>query len=159
MPRLFLIRNPNPGRIQFFYSVDQAVGTGCPNVRPDVKLVQFFLRILVDEDKSFTGSVPATVKRPLNIDGSWGSQSAAYLEAWENVISQQQQIRRDRRVDPISTGTTVSAISHTSYKICVMNGAYGKFRGAVAHAKIFNDPLFPQELTPTLFVTVPAAAT
>src|SRR6266542_3822110 len=119
MPRSFLIKNPNPGMIQFFYSIDQAVGTICPNGRLDVKLVQFFLRVAVDEDKSFTGSVPATVKRPLNIDGSWGHQSAAYLEAWENVISLATAIRRDKRVDPISSGTTVSTITLTSYKICL----------------------------------------
>ena len=48
------------------YTIDQAVGAGCPNLRDDVALVQFLIRAAMQDDKAY--QVPAGA--PLLIDGT-----------------------------------------------------------------------------------------
>jgi hypothetical protein len=155
MARIYGITNPTPGRIQVFYVGDQAVGQGCPNRSDDVLLVQFFLRVIFDNDKEINPALHAGLKKPMSIDGSWGTQSQSYLKAWEaHMTATDPVIRADGRVDPVLSGTTVGSISKSIYKICIMNGRYGQLKGIPAHSNISRDPLFPAALKKSLFVSV-----
>jgi hypothetical protein len=155
MPRIYGISNPKAGKIRVFYTVDQSVGKGGVNARLDAMLVQFFLRILCDEVKKPSPiSLASSVKRPLKIDGIWGSTSQAYLEAWEKMInSAYAGVLMDGKVSTMSSGTTAGSTTGSRYKMAVLNGNYGMYRNIDWHLNLTSDPLWPPELTGALYVT------
>jgi hypothetical protein len=58
MARIYLVQNqPADYWTKVFYTVDQAVGPGCPNRRDDVLLVQYFLRVARDDAPGFLAIV------------------------------------------------------------------------------------------------------
>lgn len=154
MPRIYGISNPKSGKIRVFYTVDQSVGRGGTNSRQDVLLVQFFLRILCDEVKKPSPiSLASTVKRPLKIDGLWGSNSQAYLDAWEKMInSAYGSVLLDGKVSTMSSGTTAGSTTGSRYKMAVLNGNYGMYRNVDWHLNLTSDPLWPGELTSYVYV-------
>jgi len=155
MPRIYGISNPKSGKIRVFYTVDQSVGRGGTNARLDAMLVQFFLRILCDEVKKPSPiSLASSVKRPLKIDGIWGSTSQAYLDAWEKMISATfGGVLMDGKVSTMSSGTTAGSTTGSRYKMAVLNGNYGMYRNNDWHLNLTSDPLWPAELTGSLYVT------
>ena len=156
MARIYGIKNPNPGKIQMFYAIDQSVGIGCANVRDDVLLVQFFLRVIFENDNEISNPFFTAGPKGPAIDGMWGPKSAGFLKAWEQHLQKVAPgvVKQDSRVDPIKSGSTVGSLTGSTYKICILNGRYGQLKGIPAHANISHDPLFPSALTQSLFVSV-----
>ena len=47
-----LKRNPNLSKFSHYYNIEKAVGSGCPNNRKDVLLIQFMLKTWVNTSDS-----------------------------------------------------------------------------------------------------------
>jgi hypothetical protein len=84
------------------YSVDQTVGNGCPNVRDDVFLVQFFLRRLMDDDVKQNGGFIPPGEEPIKVDGAFGRQTAAYIKFFQEETIRRTVGPNDKRVDPMN---------------------------------------------------------
>lgn len=133
------------------YTVDQAVGTGCPNKRDDVLLVQFFLKVKSEgpQKSEFT---PAG-REPLKTDGVWGPASQAYLNHFLAVSLAKVKafpLKQDGRVDPVVGGRFTGPKTGHVFTIIALNSAYGNVRGSAALKDITTDSVFPQELRPSL---------
>jgi hypothetical protein len=136
-----------------FYVVDAAVGTGCPNVRQDVLLVQFFLRaLMVDAGAEKAYQPPG--EQPIQIDGACGPRTIAYIKYFQEENSRRNPgvvIHKDCRVDPITSGTHISSITHTAYTIIKLNSTYrSRFKALAANPIL--DPLFPRDLAKALYM-------
>ena len=148
MARVYLL---DTSFMKLVHTVDQAVGTGCPNRRDDVLLVQFFLKVVSDgpERSLLTpGGFP-----PLHIDGLWGPISQAYLDQYIQVKSAENpasQLSEDGRVDPVVSGRVSGSMTGLIYTILALNKTYQNVRGPTALQNITTDPLFPPELRPSL---------
>lgn len=150
MARVYL--RADPGLTKVYYTVDQAVGQGCPNRRDDVLLIQFFLRVALEDGGDSPGYRPPG-QGPISIDGVCGSQTIAYIKFMQEEGKRRNpghNVAADCRIDPIRSGQTQSSLGFT-YGIVGLNVLYAKRRGPT-HDSIKRDPLFPAELTPSLYV-------
>jgi hypothetical protein len=137
--------------IKLIYTIDQAVGVGCPNLRDDVALVQFFLRAVMEDAKEYqTPSGP-----PLLIDGIFGAQTILYIKSWQQ---QESKIAvnllmpvQDGVISPMLDRSGIGSLSHVRYSIFSLNVIYGSTNGIEKHANIANDPRCPINLLPSIF--------
>jgi hypothetical protein len=157
MARVYLFTNPN--RMKLVYSVDQPVGPGCPNRRDDVLLVQFLLRVAMEDNPPKNVGYRPPDERPITVDGLFGRQTAAYIRYFQEEDGrrvQQGQFQfapaTDGRIDPVASGTAFGAHSKTLYTIVDLNIVYVNRHGTQLHENISRDPLFPKELTKSLFL-------
>ncbi len=135
-----------------WYTVEKAVGQGCPNVRDDVFLVQFFLRRAMQDCPESKGYVPPG-ERPITIDGIYGQQTYRYISFYEDEANRRKPgiVTTDRIIDPINkSGTGKGAMSGKYYKILGLNVSYKQRMGLLV-ADIKRDPIFPHELTSSLY--------
>ena len=148
MARLYLF---NTSFMQLAYTTEQAVGNGCPNRRDDVLLIQFFLKV-VSEGPQQSQLTPAG-RGPMQIDGLWGPNSQAFLNQYIAVNSAENPnspLTQDGRVDPVVNGRTSGPRTGHLFTIFALNKTYQNVRGVAAHQDITTDPLFPQELRPSI---------
>ena len=73
------------------FSTETGVGAGMMNERSDVMLVQFFLKAILQSQKSFLAG--NTVFTPpdgvtLEVNGNWDDASKKYLARWETLLSE-----------------------------------------------------------------------
>jgi hypothetical protein len=154
MARVYLIKKPKPNSLRLAYTVDQAVGQGCPNRRDDVLLVQFFLKVAMEDATGSPGYRPPGEK-PITVDGTCGRQTVAYIKFFQEEGNRRNPgipTTTDQRVDPVLSGTTKGALAGTFYTILALNVIYKERRGDL-HLNISDDPLFPAELTKSLFIS------
>ena len=133
------------------YTIDQAVGGGCPNKRDDVLLVQFFLKVVSEGPERALFTPPG--RGPINTDGIWGPGSQAYLNQFISVNSTQNPgspLKQDGRVDPVVGGKITGSLSGNVYTILALNTSFKNVRGVAALLDITTDPVFPKELRPSL---------
>ncbi len=136
-----------------FYVVDSTVGKGCPNIRQDVLLVQFFLRALMVDAGKEKAYVPPG-EQPIKVDGVCGAHTIAYIKFFQEENMRRNPgatIHVDGRVDPLLTGSSVSSITHSTYTIVRLNSTY-KTRFGTFFANPILDPLFPRELVHSLYM-------
>jgi hypothetical protein len=156
MARVYLLSQHNTV-IKLIYTVDKAVGAGCPNLRDDVALVQFLLRAVLEDGESF--QVPAGA--PLSIDGICGPQTILYIKSWQQ---QERQLDmkdgakpgtpmqpQDGVISPMLVRSGIGSLSHYRYSILSLNVQYGLTKGIEKHANIASDPRCPQALLPSIF--------
>lgn len=149
MARIYLIDSS----MKLCYTVEQAVGTGCPNRRDDVLLVQFLLKIISEGPEKTKYTPPG--KGPLKCDGLWGPTSQAYLNRYivaNTNANPNAPLTKDGRVDPVVGGKFTGAISGNLYTILALNNSYKNVRGAAAMQDLTTEPQFPGELRPSLKV-------
>jgi hypothetical protein len=152
MARVYLLTKPK--LTDRAYTVDQAVGQGCPNRRDDVLLVQFLLRVAREDAPDSPGYRPPG-QPPIAIDGHFGPGTLAHLRFFEeegNRRNPENPTVPDGRIDPVASGTPVGSLSGKLYKIFALNVLYVKRRGAAVHADMRRDPLYPAELTKSLYI-------
>ena len=140
--------------IEHFYVVDQPVGDGLPNVRDDVLLVQFLLAIAMQNGPA--GNYVPPNEPPITIDGKFGPLTEAYIAYYQtegNRRNPDMPTREDKRVDPLAGGRRYGAIYDRLYTILALNVTYKQIRGIEMHQDIRTDPLFPQELTTSLYIS------
>lgn len=137
--------------IKLMYTVDQAVGPGCPNQRDDVALVQFFVRADMEDSKDY--QIPAGP--PLSIDGICGPRTILYIKSWlqqESKIASNMMIPvQDGVISPVTNRSGIGSLSHVRYSIVSLNVIYGSVNGVEKHANIANDPRCPTALLPSIF--------
>ena len=153
-----LVLSPPTSIMRVFYGIDMAVGSGRPNRRDDVLLVQFFLKTLSRAPDSITKEsyVPAG-QAPLQIDGIYGPRTAAYISQFAAVLSraskgEAMQLWQDGVIDPKPPGLNFGPIHGRAYAIVRLNTSYADTFGINKHSAIDKDPDFPRELRPKLFV-------
>jgi hypothetical protein len=147
MARVLLLRNQPYDKV---YVVDRSVGPGGTNVRGDVLLVQYFLRVAMENGKASKGFVPPGEK-PITIDGQCGGQTNRYIKFFQEEARRRgAAVKQDGVVDPVVTGTVIGSISQSFYTIVAMNSAY-RGRRSDDH-DIASDPLFPLDLTKELYI-------
>ena len=151
MARVFIVSRTD---MKHCYTVDQPVGMGCPNIRDDVLLVQFFLRRAMDECPTSKGIFPPG-ERPISVDGIAGPQTFRYIKFYQDEDNRRNPgkgVARDGRVDSIGkSGTGIGSISNTLYTIIALNVSYRQRKGIMI-ADIRKDNLFPQDLTGSLYL-------
>ena len=135
------------------FVVDAAVGPGCPNARPDVLLVQFYLRaIMVDAGSEKAYQPPG--QPPLKIDGTCGAHTNAYIKFFQEENNRRNpgtNIHVDGRVDPLNSGTAVSSLTHSPYTIIQLFRTY-RTRFLAFSANPILDPLFPRDLVKPFYI-------
>jgi hypothetical protein len=147
MARVYLIT----GNLKLVYTVDHAVGSGCPNMRDDVLLVQFFLKIVSEGPERSQFTPPG--RPPIGTDGIWGPTSQAYLNQFISTNSVQNPgspLKQDGRVDPVVGGKITGSLSGHIYTILALNTSYRTVRGLAALQDITTDTIFPKDLRPSL---------
>lgn len=151
MARVLLFDDSVRGTV-VLYGVDEAVGLGGANLRDDVLLVQFFLKVISETDPDFQ----VTAQPALPTTGHWGPLTQAYLDHYievENALNPDNLLTVDGRVDPMVSGTLVGSISGTLYTMAAMNR---RFQLVLNSDEALDDitihPLFPAELTRILKV-------
>lgn len=138
------------GEPRIVYAVDQAVGTGCPNRREDVLLVQYFLKIASEGPQSNLYSLPG---RPaMECDGLWGTNSQAYLNKYiaaNSSANPNSPLTADGRVDAPVNGKLFGSKSGHLYTILALNASCMKALGPGQMNDLTNAPKFPAALRPS----------
>lgn len=151
MARVFHVKNANAA-VKVAYTVDQAVGAGCPNRRDDVLLVQHLLRIAWKDVGASKGFRPAGETEPLKADGVYGTKTAKFIKHFqEEANNRGAGVAKDQRVDPVLSGTSSGSVSHKFYTILAMNAARNA-RQTGNQDDISRDPEFPAELTKSFYI-------
>jgi hypothetical protein len=101
-----------------FYNVTHAVGNNCPNLRDDVKLVQYLLMAYYD--------VQPHEKRPrgeIAVTGFCGFATMSWIRQFQADMNQIQQglVAQDNRVDRIRNGDLKGSISRMLYTLAALN--------------------------------------
>jgi hypothetical protein len=155
MARVYLVSNHS--RLKLSYTVDAAVGPGCPNRRDDVLLVQFLLRVAMEDIPGRPGSgYRPPGQAPIAIDGLYGPMTLAYIQYFEeegNRRNPTNQVTTDHRIDPVVGGQPGGSLSQRLYKILALNLLYLDRRSLAVHADIKTDPLCPAELVTSLYIS------
>ena len=154
------------------YVTDDEVGAGRVNRRDDVLLVQFFLAALSSDllqsgnrffnytnrrGVDFNYTVPN--HRPLQVDGTCGNETVAYIKHFQAEASKEPGIKRefvmvgDGVVTPIRKGQPWGARSGQVLSIVKLNSEYAGMFGKSRLADITADPLFPAELQSSFYMT------
>jgi hypothetical protein len=110
-----------PGQKMFyFYNVVHAVGKGCPNVRDDVKLVQYLLKSFYDKAVGKGISKPAG---ELEVTGDCESVTMHWILQFQFDMNKAYpgKIAIDNRVDRIRQKDFVGSISKTIYTLGCLN--------------------------------------
>jgi len=102
---------------QYFYNVDEAVGSRAPNRRQDVLLVQYFLKIIFDNPIAFQPRLPTLPGPPLTVDGISGPITLRAIKTFQELCKAKGMlIATDGRVDKAES------------TILFLNKAYRKVR-------------------------------
>ena len=150
MAQVFQIKGRDP-TVTIAYCVSAAVGPGCPNRRDDVLLVQHLLRLAWRTTPSSAGFRPPGESEPLKVDGMFGTKTGKFISYFqEEALRRGARVKQDGRVDPVVSGASQSAGSHTFYTVLAMNSARNS--RATQQADISTDPDYPTELNKSFFV-------
>jgi hypothetical protein len=154
MPRA-LLNTTTGSRVPVIYTVESVVGIGGANKREDVLLVQFFLRVAMDETKGLGREdrfLPPG-ENPISIDGRFGKQTAAYIKFFQEESSDRIGLpsRGDSRVEPFA-GIFRGVNTGKLMTIVALNFDHLERRGTGFHSNLSIDSRFPTELKKFLFV-------
>lgn len=151
MPRVYIVKSADP-KIKVAYTVDQAVGPGCPNRREDVLLVQHLLRIAWNDVPNSKGFRPPGETQPLKADGIFGPTTARFIKFFqEEAVRRKANCATDGRVDPVVTGKPAGSITGTFYTILAMNSARNN-RQLANQDDIALDSTFPGDLRKHFYI-------
>jgi len=119
------------GAEQYFYNVGETVGPGAPNRRIDVLLVQFFLKVIIDNPQTFNRPMPPPPGRPMVVDGIAGEITFRSIKAFQEHIriGGQLSIVSDGRIHR-AVGSGFGAVSKSQFTITFLNTAYKAVRPA-----------------------------
>ncbi|MCB2095455.1 MAG: hypothetical protein H6901_09910 [Rhodobacteraceae bacterium] len=106
-----------------FYYLDSGVGAGMPNARPDVMLVQFFLKELMNH-MDFKPSRPTGAD--ITVDGKFGNQTETWIRAFQaHLKSKGKAVVVDGKVSP-ARGYQAKTATNTPYTLAHMNASFRK---------------------------------
>jgi hypothetical protein len=148
MARIWLRHKQEEMRV--FYDVEAAVGRGAPNKRDDLLLVQFFLRVAMENADS-PGYMPPG-QTQIDIDGHYGPQTQAYIDFFQQEAKRRNPARMpilDGCIHPVHTPFARPVGPEQVHDIYALNRLYQKRRPH--HDNLGADPLFPADLTPSFY--------
>jgi len=112
----FIDTTNNP-RLPSFYNVVHAVGSACPNLGNDVRLIQYLL-------KAFYEKAP-DLKSPggaMTVDGFCGPTTQAWINRFQMDMNRYSGIvAQDGRMDRVRNNSVTSSISRTVYSLALLN--------------------------------------
>ncbi len=127
-----------------FYNVVHAVGKNCPNIRDDVKLVQYLLKILYEK-------LPADKPNgEMSVDGFCGPITLNWILKFQLDVSATfpGDIAVDNRVDRIRNKNFVGSITKTKYTLAWLNANAKKYNPEGWAATYYIVPLQNPESVP-----------
>jgi peptidoglycan hydrolase-like protein with peptidoglycan-binding domain len=137
-----------PMLLRVFYDVDAAVGTGCPNRREDVYLVQFLISVIWGK-KDMHGDVVGAAGKPApRVDGICGPETITAIRQFQEYYGV---TLVDGRVDPVPPGQSYGPIHKMAYTMIGLNTNVAGLLSTDRHALICNEPNFPMLLKQKLF--------
>jgi hypothetical protein len=142
MPHLNLAKEMAP-----IYNVDSTVGSGCPNQRGDVFLVQYFIKTIYDrtKDRNYKWEIAWDDVAP--VDGHFTSETPQWIFAFQQWVNRQHNqpdmCVLDRRVDPAVRLT--GGLQHRVYTILHLNIWFQRLRPG-DHANLTNASDCPPEI-------------
>ena len=116
------IDNSNDPDLSVFYNVVHAVGKGCPNMRDDVKLVQYLLIAFYDKALS-ASSVYTKPKGDLSVTGNCDAVTLNWILKFQLDVNTRYPgtVLADDRVDRVRNKNLTGSISGTVYTLAVLN--------------------------------------
>jgi hypothetical protein len=116
------IDNSNDPDLPVFYNVVHAVGRQCPNVRDDVKLVQYLLIAFYDKALSHS-SVYTRPKGEMKVDGVCGPVTLNWILKFQLDVNTRYPgtVAADGRTDRVRNKDLKGSISGTVYTLAVLN--------------------------------------
>ena len=151
MPRLFL---SDVKKRPLVVSVEDSVGQGGVNRRPDVLLVQFMLKVV---SATVAGKIDSWWKKSgsklLAIDGQYGESTREYIALFQQQYTKFK-LTQDGRVDPFVKGGWFGPRSHALMTMAAINMAYVEAEGESAHLEMTAHPWFPGEIRASLQIAV-----
>ncbi len=136
-----------PNRLMgLFYTVERAVGRGCPNQSDDVALVQFLVRRVLE---GWNDALPGP---PLVIDGIFGERTQRNIEHFQKGTNRVQEgnMHEDGIVSPMR-GREAFTRAGNVYTIVRLNTHYADRWGPAWHSNLAIDPACPRHLLPSIF--------
>jgi hypothetical protein len=146
MARVYLLSKTGP-IIDLLYTIDQAVGRACPNLREDVFLVQFLVRRVLE---GWNDTLPGP---PLAIDGIFGKRTEEYIHHFQEGENKRVPglMFVDGVIDPIKDRAGYVPKTDKGYTIIFLNTHYSDRYGKAWHSNIAIDPLCPASQLPSIF--------
>jgi hypothetical protein len=116
------IDNSNEESLPVFYNVIHAVGKQCPNIRDDVKLVQYLLIAFYDKALS-SSSVYTRPKGEMTVDGICGPVTLNWILKFQLDVNTRYPgtVAADNRVDRVRNKDLKGSISGTIYTLALLN--------------------------------------
>jgi hypothetical protein len=116
------IDNSNDPNLPVFYNVIHAVGKQCPNVRDDVKLVQYLLMSFYERALPVS-AIYTKPKGDMKVDGICGPVTLNWILKFQLDVNQRHPgtVAADNRVDRVRNKDLVGEISGTVYTLAVLN--------------------------------------
>jgi hypothetical protein len=128
-------------------SIEDSVGRDATNKREDVLLVQFFIYVTAQNNKTSWGwLIDRAVPRPW-IDGVYGPRTQDWIDRFQDSLKHKLVIV-DGRIDPILKGVSATRIGGP-YMMYLLNVSYYNAFGPDSIGRITNHPLFPREVART----------
>ena len=134
-----------------FFVTEAPVGPGLTNREDDVRLVQFLLKVAMEDAGASRGFKPPREK-VISVDGRYGRQTHAYVKFYQEEVNRRERkkfLEPDGRIDPPGS-KFFGDISKTFYTIIDLNVAYRTRRGD--GMRIETDGLFPKALMKSFFL-------
>jgi hypothetical protein len=129
------------------YEIDANVGWGMPNNRPDVMLVQFFLKEIMNHPDSRAGRPPGN---DMVVDGLFGNQTETWIRAYQKFAkSKGLRIAIDGKVHVAPSDYSARMTGGTGYTILHLNATHRR-RWRIDHDYLDNCARVPGELRATL---------
>ncbi len=131
-----------------FYNVVHAVGRQCPNLRDDVKLIQYLLLAFYDK-----GAPAKGWKRPpgeLTVTGFCGPTTMNWILDFQmNVRKIKGKVAIDGRIDRVRNKNLIGSITGTYYTLAFLNkGVAAHNREAFAATPLFIPLENPMNIPP-----------
>jgi hypothetical protein len=134
------------------YTVKQPVGPGCANKREDVLLVQHLLRVAWEDAATSKGFRSPGETQPPKDDGICGPTTNKFIKFFQQEAKRRgANCSQDGRVDPVVSGGSISAGSHTFYIVLAMNAARNSRRASNLN-DIGGDAGCPADLRKALYI-------
>lgn len=132
----------NDPKLPVFYNVVHGVGKGCPNMRDDVKLVQYLLISFYDKALG-TSTVYTKPKGDMKVDGVCGPVTLNWILKFQLDVNTRHPgtVAADNRVDRALNKNLTGSISGTVYTIAVLNRFTAKVNADAYYATPLIIPL------------------
>lgn len=119
----FIDTSERPDYLPVFHNVVHAVGKHCPNMRDDVKLVQYLLIAFYDKAQYHASGVYTKPKGAMKVDGVCGPVTLNWILKFQLDVNTRYPVTvaADNRVDRVRNKNLEGSISGLLYTLAVLN--------------------------------------